>query len=372
VTIRTGTGDEPQRAAEGTGVQLTVQHKQALKTALRVAVGFGLALLLLHFTLSHTQADLWGNLKTANRALLGCAVLAYGAAVGVTTWRWYLLLRVQGVNLPPLDVARLTMIGTFFSMAIPGSVGGDLVKMAYIARRVTTHKAESILSIVVDRVMGMLGLFAIASAMILSHLGFLLRVGPENRLLQLTTFSVGIGCVGGIVVVVLVEVREALVRHPWVAGLIHWSARKLPVAIVTLVERLVAALELYRQARRAVATALLQSLLVHSLIALSLMSVGRALGESHLRASDYFLSMQVANAVAALPLTPSGVGTRDVTIAGFFGAMESSPAEIRGAIPVTLTLVILFWSLVGAAVFVLSRDRPRPTGVEAMGAVGEC
>jgi heme/copper-type cytochrome/quinol oxidase subunit 2 len=71
---------------------------------------------------------------------------------------------------------------------------------------------------------------------------------------------------------------------------------------------------------------------------------------------QYFLTTQVANTVAAIPITPGGVGTRDATTAAFLSAFDATPADKVGSIPVIMSLVIVFWGLVGAVVFIFSPE----------------
>src|SRR5438270_1933004 len=82
--------------------------------------------------------------------------------IAVTAWRWSLLLRAQGFCIGPGQAVRLNLIGCLFNMVIPGSVGGDVMKAYYITRDVTGRKAEAVATIVLDRVVGLLGLLMLA------------------------------------------------------------------------------------------------------------------------------------------------------------------------------------------------------------------
>jgi len=80
-----------------------------------------------------------------------------------------------------------------------------------------------------------------------------------------------------------------------------------------------------------------------------------------MRPRDYLLTAQVANTVAAIPLTPGGVGTRDVVAKEYFLALGAEPTEKVGSIPVIMTMVMVGWGLVGAVIFVLCpRRRAEP------------
>jgi uncharacterized protein (TIRG00374 family) len=88
--------------------------------------------------------------------LLGLAVCATG--VGVTFLRWYYLVIAQGLPIGPRDVIRLGLIGFFFNTFLPGSVGGDLVKAAFLIRE-QSRRTLAIATVAADRIIGLAGLF---------------------------------------------------------------------------------------------------------------------------------------------------------------------------------------------------------------------
>lgn len=77
--------------------------------------------------------------------------------------RWFALVRMLGVNFNLLDCLRLSYVGSFFNLVIPGAVGGDLVKAAYLAR-MNLPRTQAISTLLIDRIVGLIGLFYLASA----------------------------------------------------------------------------------------------------------------------------------------------------------------------------------------------------------------
>ena len=77
-------------------------------------------------------------------------------------------------------------MGEFFNTVIPGMVGGDVVK-AYCVMRQTTHKAHVLVSVFVDRLLGVCAMVFTAAVM----LALLLAMGVRDRdLLRVTAPSV--------------------------------------------------------------------------------------------------------------------------------------------------------------------------------------
>lgn len=318
---------------------------------LAAIAGLLLAAALLALTLRSTGADLWSDVAAANPWLLCLGVALYGIVIGITVVRWRMLLAVQGIHVPLRSLARLSLIGVFFNLAIPGAVSGDLVKMGYLAAWSGERKAEGVLTIMVDRIVGVLGLFVVAAVSTLCAIPLLVRLGEGYRPLQMAAVTVGLGSVGGVVGVLLVECRAALVRHPWIKRLVEVGARILPAKLTALLIRLTAALELFRNTRLTMLKALLLAVAVHALLAVNLFTLGRAVGERGLGLRHYVITASVANSVASIPVTPGGVGTRDKTAAAFLSAFDAQPQAKAGSIPVVQSLVIVFWALVGAGAF---------------------
>jgi uncharacterized membrane protein YbhN (UPF0104 family) len=222
------------------------------------------------------------------------------------------------------------------------------------------RSAESILTIMLDRVLGLFGLFVLASVVVTMSLPVLLRLPPRFDFLRWTVFAVGLGSVGGILFLAAVEWREKWIGLPGMAGVLAWCGRTAPTAVTHVVLRFVNALDLYRNARLTVLKAILMSVLVHFCMGLCLLAIGRAEGEIRLPPRHYVLAMQVANTVGAVPVTPGGLGTRDATTALLLEALGAA-AEKRGIIPVTLTVIYVVWALIGAMVFIASPGLRRAT-----------
>ena len=76
--------------------------------------------------------------------------------------RWFFLVRVIEPRFKFSATVLLGFIGMVFNLVIPGAVGGDLIKAAYLVR-MRIRKTQAIASMVIDRIVGLLGLFILAS-----------------------------------------------------------------------------------------------------------------------------------------------------------------------------------------------------------------
>lgn len=95
--------------------------------------------------------------------LLAAGLAVYVAALLVTFLRWHGLVRALGLPFRVRDAVRLGFIGNVFNLVIPGAVGGDVIKAAFLCRE-QERKTQAVASMVIDRALGLLGLFVLAGA----------------------------------------------------------------------------------------------------------------------------------------------------------------------------------------------------------------
>jgi uncharacterized protein (TIRG00374 family) len=85
-------------------------------------------------------------------------------ALASTFLRWRIMVRAQGIPLRILDAVRVGFIGNAIDLVIPGQVGGDVYKASFLCQG-QERKTRAIASILIDRAIGILGLFLLAGAM---------------------------------------------------------------------------------------------------------------------------------------------------------------------------------------------------------------
>jgi uncharacterized membrane protein YbhN (UPF0104 family) len=142
-------------------------------------IGTILAILLMVYLLSRQG---WNEIGEAIvRIEIWRFVLAFGlimVARLAVTGRWYVLLRSGGIRVSFAQTLRLTLAGLFATNFLPSTVGGDVVRLAG-AVQLGFDGAVSTASLVMDRLVGMMGMALILPVGVLG----LLQPGT------LTTFS---------------------------------------------------------------------------------------------------------------------------------------------------------------------------------------
>ncbi|NIP24115.1 MAG: flippase-like domain-containing protein [Phycisphaerae bacterium] len=107
----------------------------------------------------------WDNLANTFRSInLGIFALVLGVfiiAQIIIGLRWWILLRSQSIFIRFWAAVRLYLLGWFYNNFMPGSVGGDLLRAWYVTKH-TDKKFEAVLSVFVDRVIGLSSTLVIA------------------------------------------------------------------------------------------------------------------------------------------------------------------------------------------------------------------
>lgn len=93
-----------------------------------------------------------------------CCLTSFLASV----FRWYLLVRAQNLPFTLRNALRLGLVGYYFNNFLPGSVGGDLIKAAAVARE-QERRTVAVSTVLLDRGIGLwalIGLVAISGSIV--------------------------------------------------------------------------------------------------------------------------------------------------------------------------------------------------------------
>lgn len=289
------------------------------------------------------------SLRRTNPWILSLSIVGFLAAFLTMAVRWWCLLRLQDVRLRLWEAVRLTFVGLFFNMVVPGTVGGDLAKAYYVSRHTPGRPAPALLSIFMDRVMGLTGLTLMAAGMLAVVLVGGLASYADIRTPTLTVLVL-LAVVGGAMVFLLSR-RVRRVLH------LQKLYGKLPIA--HHIDAAGDAARLYRSrigglARVGGITVVSQTLFVGSI---ALTGVSLSLDVSWY---EYLAYIPLVYILGAIPLTPGGVGLVEAFFVQFFHSPTVNPSEIL-AMALLARLIPVLWGLPGAVVAVTGAKLP-PTG----------
>jgi hypothetical protein len=128
---------------------------------------------------------LWQTLRSVQPGSLALSFALMGGTLLVGVIRWRTVLRVQGLGLPFTRAAEISLVAHFFNSFLLGTVGGDVMK-AYCAARETQHKkTEAVVTVFVDRVIGLWAMLVFATVMLIPNVGLFERLGLRLAFLRI-------------------------------------------------------------------------------------------------------------------------------------------------------------------------------------------
>lgn len=295
----------------------------------------------------------WGWLLAGAMGFLVCFL--------VCALRWKLFLEAQGLHLSFRLVLTYFFVGHFFNSILFGVTGGDVVKAYFAAGESSHKKTEAVTTVFIDRIIGLLALIGLTVVIMTARLPFFLA-HKETRLALMFNVAMLVGTVTALFVVFR---RNVFDRWAFFRRLGQESM------LGRIMARAYAAFHVCLKHPGLLLKTLLLSAANHIMLVVSAFWLGLAL-EIHVRFLDYLSVFPVINAVAAIPLTPGGLGTREMC-AKFLLGVVGVPETRAVTLSLLLYTLMLAWSFVGGIVFLWHTYRRglRPRGVvEAVDVTG--
>ena len=251
----------------------------------------------------------------------------------VSAWRWRKLMQPQGINLPFSKCLALTFVGQFYSSFLPGITGGDLVKIVYTARLIGS-KTKSTVTILLDRVIGLIALAVIAG------IAAACQIGQDPAMLWL---ALGIGA--GLAALVVTSIIYFSHRLRRLTGL-NWVLNLK--AVPDFVRHADEVLHAYRGHWLILFEAFLASLITQIVVPFSAFLAGRALG-MHAPIGNYFAYVPIVLLSASIPASPpQGFGVMESLLALFFRDPKTVVlAQAIRFLPILWNLVGAYWVVTG-------------------------
>ena len=264
--------------------------------------------------------------------------LCYFASAMMAGVRWWWLMHCNGLGISVWNALRFTWIGLFFNNVVPGQTGGDLVKAVYAMRACPGQRVPALVSVVVDRVLG---------------LASLALLGGITVLFALTRFR---ELAVGIWLVILGVVALGIIAFSRrVRGAIRLNAllERLPARASGLLKTVDQAVFFYRNHKVGIALWLLVGMANHVVSVTAVLCMGHALG-IELAGLEYFILIPVINILSAVPLAPGGWGVGEALYGTLF--QRYGPGATEGvALSVLFRLHMALWSLFGGVLVLLGK-----------------
>lgn len=328
------------------------KKKTTINDVMLFILRIGIAAGIITWMVARNYESLLKALKGFNYVWLLPAAVFYAIHLFAGARRWRMLLQVQKIKITYLESLSLSMQGFFFSLVLPGgAIGGDVVKGAFLVKRTPKgNKLIGTFTILIDRIIGMISLFTLAGLAGLASLEFLKNV--HDGFMTLIIVALLGGCITGVGSALVLFFHRQFEKIPGVKQLLNFGDRITHGAVTNLTN----AMDSFRSSWKTLLRALLLSVVaIHLMLVLVVYCIACGLEAGEHAPETYVLSTTLANAAAAIPATPSGVGTRDIVMKKIFGAAGVDAGDAV-AIALLFTSMILLFNLSGGLFFIFSKS----------------
>ena len=136
---------------------MVISLKNQFKNILKLIITLGIFAFLFRFV---DVRQLFAILSRSHGGYLLLACFFQLFSTVLAAYRWHLIMKCLVFDEPLTFYFKSYFKGTFFNQVLPGSIGGDAVRIIDLARR-NYQKKEAFYGIFVDRVIGLLGLLVL-------------------------------------------------------------------------------------------------------------------------------------------------------------------------------------------------------------------
>lgn len=280
------------------------------------------------------RSQVWQVVVSADPGWLaaGFAVAGVGNLLGVV--RWAVFLRVLKIPLPGWEVLRLSFVGLFFNNFLVGAVGGDAVKVVWLAAK-GHNRTAALLSVLMDRMSGLGALIFCSLTFMLWRLDWLMSSPVVAGVIQF---------VFGYLIVVVVLMAFSFVISA--RGLTSRLPERLPGRKMIL--EFTSAYIQFVAAWRATLVASALSLVILLTYFATFYCSARAFGVD-IPVLDFFAFMPAVDIISALPVSLGGFGVRDKLFAVLLGDLCGVPMAQAVSVSLGGAVLSLVWGLFGLA-----------------------
>ena len=305
-----------------------------------VAARLGVSIALLAFLFSRVDATaLWDSVSRASVPWMLVALSLYFVMTLASTWRWGLLLGAQDIHVSHRTLLSSYLVAIFFNNFLPSNIGGDVVRIRDTARPARS-KTLATTVILIDRVLGMLGLVLVAA----------IGATVAGRVAGAAPSPIWPSWLWAGFLVSAAATAPAVLLPAGVGRLLRPLTVVHPTWVGDRIEKLTTALGRFRQRPGALAACFGGAVAVQALLVAYHFAIAYAL---HVPVTIWDLSIivPISFIVQMIPVSVNGFGVREATFAFYFARL-GLPVQSAVLVSLTATALMMVFSLSGAAIYV--------------------
>lgn len=316
-----------------------------IRSVLEALVKFGIAFAILYWLYSqgHLRFDFVHTLLAHPLVLVACLFLTF-VSLYFNNERWRLLLHDQNMIYSRWATGRLTLIGLFFNFAMPGGVGGDIIKSFYLTRNHVSEKTKSIMTVLMDRLIGLHSILILGSVSMWLDITQIWSL-PELKIVFLIVF---LGTIAFTVITL------AFLSH-------SEKTKKIVELIISLLPLKHRFLKIYHtfnsygRHKKTLLLAYIYSFISQSLAIIFMYMICTLTYGVTINPHSFFIVVPIGFILTALPISPAGVGVGQAAFLYLFKIYSPEHASLGPSALTAWQASLLLFGLIGGGLYLLNR-----------------
>ncbi|MFH1422913.1 MAG: lysylphosphatidylglycerol synthase transmembrane domain-containing protein [Planctomycetota bacterium] len=307
---------------------------------LRISIAVGLVVWLI----SSDKIDfsiLFGSKFGWGWALLSLST--YLIIIFIATFRWQLLLNAQEIKVPFKILLRLTFIGWFFNISMPGATGGDVIRAYYASLLSPEKKTESVTVVFFDRFIG-LSAMALLSFIVA---GLYILIAPAVETIKMLFAGVTLS-----LFLLFLFLCLVISRYAENSKLLKWCKTHLPFG--GIFEKAHDSLILYKSKKKILLLSVLVSLAAHVIMTYSNYLFAVALDMEVVSFLRFLFLIPVGLFIDCIPISIAGIGWGEAAYGALF-PLAGYAAKLGICIAALMHCAKIIWAIPGLFLYLGGR-----------------
>jgi len=313
-----------------------------------------------------SKGQRWANLTKIFRQM---NLWVFAAATGIFTighiivgLRWWLLLRTQSIFIEFWAAVKLYFLGWFYNNFMPSSVGGDLIRAWYVTKH-TDKRFEAVLSVFVDRAVGL------TSTMIIAAFFYLLFLRGQAEALSFNSrggFLKSVAQYKGLVfwlVAVVAVIFLGLLLNRKGRTMLGKAWLRICVYGLKMIEKLKNAVIIYCSKPLVILAVFGLTVFMQIMVITGFWFLGVNLG-ADVSIKYYYVFFTLMWVVGMLPVSIGGAVVMEGGLAYLFVKFAAVEPEVALALALCQRIVWMLTSLPGAAIHLFGAHLPKDFSID--------
>ncbi len=312
--------------------------KAFAKKLLFVFLRFGISAVLLLLVFRQVdEKSLFEIVKSADKPLLFSSLAVYLLTYALCIYRWSMLLGAVGIRIPITRIIISYSGGVFFSLFLPSTIGGDVMRSVDMAAH--TKKTKEVLATVfVDRLSGYIGLVILTIAALLC--GWRLLADP-GILLPVAIITL-------LLILVLLVFFDKASYKRINKMLDSPTAGRLRELITNLHHEI----HIFRDKIPTLTVNIIISVIIQMVTPVTFYLISLSLGLK-IDILYFFIFLPIIGAITLLPISIGGLGLRDATVVYFFAKVGVARDPAFAMSLLNFSFIVLYGAI-GGLIYVLT------------------